>query len=396
MGQTQTDRKADPVALAAELRPLLARHAIQAENDRRLPTENIAALEAANLFKVMTPRRWGGYGVPLSTALSAHAELAKGCASSAWVTMIIGGCMWVASLLPDRGQEEIFDNQLSPRTCGIISSTLRARGVEGGMRVSGKSGFASGCWHSSWALFGFGIEDDAHKIVGQAIGFAPISGVEIEDTWFVAGMCGTGSNTLVAKDLFIPDHRILPLDPALRGQYPHQRHAGELSDRWAFAPVLPLLLLGPVVGIARALLEEVVAGTSKRGITFTTYTRQAESAVAQHQVAEAALKIDSAWLHTIRAANDMDEAAAAGKELDYLTRARIRGESGYAARLVREAVDALVSIGGASSFAEASPIQRMWRDANVATRHAMLAAAPDLEIYGRALLGVEGNIAPII
>jgi 3-hydroxy-9,10-secoandrosta-1,3,5(10)-triene-9,17-dione monooxygenase len=93
MGRAQVHSNADPVALAAELRPLLARNAGQAERDRRLPQENIDALEAANLFKLMTPRRWNGYGIPLATALSAHAELAKGCASTAWVTMIIGASL---------------------------------------------------------------------------------------------------------------------------------------------------------------------------------------------------------------------------------------------------------------------------------------------------------------
>jgi alkylation response protein AidB-like acyl-CoA dehydrogenase len=112
-------------------------------------------------------------------------------------------------------------------------------------------------------------------------------------------------------------------------------------------------------------------------------------------MAEAALNIDGAWLHTIRAASDVDGAAEAGQQLDYLRRARIRGECGYAAKLVREALDGLVSVGGAGSFAEANPIQRMWRDASVATRHAALAST-DLEIYGRALLGVEGNITPAI
>ncbi len=69
--------------------------------------------------------------------------------------------------------------------------------------MSGKMPFASGCWHSAWALLGFVVEDESHKVVDQAIGFVPISELEIEDTWFVAGMCGTGSNTLVAKDVFI-------------------------------------------------------------------------------------------------------------------------------------------------------------------------------------------------
>ncbi len=394
MAQTQAVSP-DPAALAAELRPLLARNAAQAERERRLPQENVEALEGANLFKLMTPQRWRGYGVPLATALSTFAELAKGCASSSWVAMIISTSMWFASLLPDRGQEEIFANPAGLRVCSPFSPTAMGQRVEGGMRISGKFPFASGCWHSSWAALGFQAEDDAHNVVDQVFGFVPISEIEIEDTWFVAGMCGTGSNTLVAKDLFIPDHRILSFRHALNGDYPHRRHSGERSDRWAFAPIFPLNLLGPVVGIARSLLEAVIDGTHKRPITFTTYSRQADAAVVQHQMAESALKIDGAWLHTMRAASDMDEAAGSGRQLDYVTRARIRGECGYAAKLVRDAVDALVSVSGASSFAEANPIQRMWRDASVATRHAALATT-DLEIYGRALLGVEGNITPAI
>ena len=82
--------------------------------------------------------------------------------------------------------------------------------------------------------------------------------------------------------------------------------------------------------------------------------------------------------------------------MDYISRARVRGIVGYAARLIREAIDALMSIGGASGFADSSPLQRMWRDASIATRHALLATDPSLEIYGRALVGAEGNITPFI
>jgi len=396
MAQAQTENKLDPVVLAAELRPLLARNAVQAERDRRLPAENVEALQAANLFKVMMPRRWGGYGATLPTALNIFAELAKGCSSSSWVTMIIGGLNWWASLLPDRGQEEMFANSPDVRVCAASSATVVGRRVDGGLRISGKFPFASGCWHSSWGGLGVQIEDDAHSVVGQVVGFAPISELEIEDTWFVAGMCGTGSNTLVAKDVFVPDHRVLPTTKILNGEHPAQRHYGEPSDNYAFSAANSLIGVSPVLGIAQAMLEKVIDGTRTRGITFTTYTRQADSAVAQHEIAEAALQIDSAWLLVMRAAAEVEDAAAAGKQMDYVDRARVRGLVGYAAKLLRETVDALASIGGASGFADSSPLQRMWRDANVALRHGLVNNDPGLEIYGRALLGPEGNITPFI
>jgi alkylation response protein AidB-like acyl-CoA dehydrogenase len=69
----------DPLVLAAELQPLLTSNAAQAERDRRLPADNIRALEEANLFKVMTPRRWGGYGAPLTKAIRTSLVLCSGC-----------------------------------------------------------------------------------------------------------------------------------------------------------------------------------------------------------------------------------------------------------------------------------------------------------------------------
>src|SRR5260370_42464435 len=144
------------------------------------------------------------------------------------------------------------------------------------------------------------------------------------------------------------------------------------------------------------MLEKVIEGTRTRGISATTYTRQAEPPVLQHQIAEAALKIDSAWIQVMRAAAEVEDIARAGSQMDYLARTHVRGVVGYAARLIREAIDALMSIGGASGFADSSPLQWMWRDASIATRHALLATDPSLEIYGRALVGAEGNITPFI
>jgi alkylation response protein AidB-like acyl-CoA dehydrogenase len=82
--------------------------------------------------------------------------------------------------------------------------------------------------------------------------------------------------------------------------------------------------------------------------------------------------------------------------MDDLVRARTRAVVGYATKLLRQAVDTLTSIGGASGFADANPLHRMWRDVNIATRNALLATDLALEIYSRALLGVEGNITPIV
>jgi 3-hydroxy-9,10-secoandrosta-1,3,5(10)-triene-9,17-dione monooxygenase len=395
MTQVAKSEHASPAALAAELRAQLVRNAAQTERDRRLQEENVQALEASNLFSVMTPRRWSGYGAPLPSAIRTFIELGKGCGSTGWVAMILNGGSWWASRLPDAGQEEIFSNS-HPRVCGTGTQESRAKRVKSGVRVSGKFPFASGCLHASWAGLSIDLEDDDHRVVDTIIAFAPMSELRIEDTWYVAGMCGTGSNTLVADDLFIPDHRLLKASKQLSGEHQSVKHKGEPSDSYPFAAVNTLVCAAPIVGIAQAMLAEIISAAPRRGITFTTYTRQAESPVIQHQLAEAAINIETAELLVMSCAEQLESRAAIGELMEYQNRARIRGKAGYTAKLLREAVDILASIGGASGFAEVSPLQRMWRDVNVATRHGLLATDPVLEIYGRALLGIEGNISPLI
>jgi alkylation response protein AidB-like acyl-CoA dehydrogenase len=219
--------------------------------------------------------------------------------------------------------------------------------------------------------------------------------LSIEDTWFVAGMKGTGSNTIVANDVFVPEHRFLPYPAAFQGQY-RTEHVDEVTYRAAFVPVTILILVGAQLGVARAALDHVVAKAPTRGVTHTNFAKQAESAGFQMQVAEAAMKIDTAHLHAFRAADDLDRAARAGEHPALPARARIRLDTALAAKYCREAVDLLVDAHGTSSLMDANRMQRLWRDAHVASRHAITSWQVNLEIYGKALLGIEPNISPLI
>ena len=74
----------------------------------------------------------------------------------------------------------------------------------------------------------------------------------------------------------------------------------------------------------------------------------------------------------------------------------MRADTGYTAETVRAAIDRLVSAHGASSFADSSPMQRIWRDANTAGRHAVVSPTVSLEVYGKALLGVENDVTVLV
>jgi 3-hydroxy-9,10-secoandrosta-1,3,5(10)-triene-9,17-dione monooxygenase len=213
---------------------------------------------------------------PLTTAIRTFAELGKGCGSTGWVAIIMNGINWWASLLPDSGQEEIFSDPQA-RLCAAGTQASRGMRVDGGIRVSGKFPFASGSWHASWGGLSVEIEDDARRVVDAVTAFAPIAELRIEDTWYVAGMCGTGSNTLVANELFVPNHRLLRLSSLLNGEHQTVKHRGELSDNYTWSAANTLIGPSPIVGIAQAMLAEVIAAARKRGISFTTYARYADS-----------------------------------------------------------------------------------------------------------------------
>ena len=116
----------------------------------------------------------------------------------------------------------------------------------------------------------------------------------------------------------------------------------------------------------------------------------------QLQLAEAAMLIDTAHLHAYRAAADIDEAAAHGEYPDFLTRARVRADTGWVIDHIVRAINILLSAHGAASFADVNPLQRLWRDSSVAARHAVVLPVVGYEVYGKALLGREDHITPLV
>jgi alkylation response protein AidB-like acyl-CoA dehydrogenase len=385
----------DLVGRARSLFPQLRERAASVEEARRIPESTIAELQSAGLFKLFVPRRFGGHQTSTRTFLDVTAEVARGCGSTGWVTALINICGWLGALYPEQAQQEIWGADPDARIAGVLTPSATATPTDDGVILNGRWTFASGCLHSNWAVLGHPIVDANGTIIDQGLALVPMRDLRVEDTWFTAGMRGTGSNTLVGTDVFVPKHRILSVPRAIEGEYATPFRDEQLY-RAAFIPLLSIILIGPQLGMARAALETVLEQVPKRGIAYTMYTKQADAPTTHLQLALAAEKIDTACLHAYRAAADIDEAAARGVYLDRLTRARVRMDTGYVARQCREAIEILLSVNGAGSFAEANPLQRMWRDTETASRHAVIGPEISQELYGRELLGLDTNITPLI
>jgi 3-hydroxy-9,10-secoandrosta-1,3,5(10)-triene-9,17-dione monooxygenase len=382
---------------ATELQPLLAGNAARTEADRRVPEENIEAIREAGLFRLMVPKRLGGHETTIRTKMEVSAALAEACGSTAWVTALTNVCGWIVGTMPDQAQQDVFGADPDARVAGVLVPSPDVEKVDGGYIVSGRWPWASGSLHATWGLGGVvQVGPDGVPIdIGTVL--MPMSELTIEDTWFVAGMKGTGSNTMVAERVFVPEHRYASVPAGIVGHYGTE-HTDEALYRSALLPVLALILVGPLLGLGRAALKIAVEKAPKRAVSYTRLATQRDSTAFQLKLAEAAMTLDDGILHAYRGADDIDRWAASGEYMDYLSRARVRADTGWTSKRVREAIGLILDAHGASGFADSSPMQRIWRDANTGGRHAIVNTLVNEELYGKALLGIgpEGQVTDLV
>ncbi|MGW1886153.1 acyl-CoA dehydrogenase family protein [Streptomyces sp. NPDC001970] len=203
----------DLKSAAARMAPGLVERQAQAESDRRLTDETVAELAEAGFVHTQLPPHLGGGGIDMLSEMEISAALAHGCTSTAWVRSVLSGATGLLALLPEQGIEEVFGGSTRlPVACGVNSLGGQAQRVDSGYLVTGSWGFASGCLHADQAILAVRIDgDDDGPKTGAAC--LPMTALTIKDTWYVAGLTATGSNTLVADTVFLPDHLMLPEPP---------------------------------------------------------------------------------------------------------------------------------------------------------------------------------------
>ncbi|MGW2824704.1 acyl-CoA dehydrogenase family protein [Streptomyces sp. NPDC001443] len=379
----------DLVARVRDLQPLIRSHALRAEQRRRVTAEVVEALTGAGMFRMNVPRHHGGYQSSLRTQVDALSEVSAACGSAGFMALIQAGCAFIAALFPDEAQDEIFTVP-DVRVGGTLIPSSKAVAVDGGYVVSGNSPFATGCQDADWHLL-TALADTGQgppEMLWLAI---PMTDLKVLDDWNVSGLAGSGSNTVVAQDVHVPAHRVLPVGPLLAGEFASRRNSADSFYR------MPVLLLfcawsaANALGLARAALTEFGERIHQRGITYTVYERQHDAPLTHLQFAEAAMKISAAELLTADFVGLVDSRVADPAPYTTQERARIRAQCGYLVRLCKEAADLIGSASGASSLHREIPIQRIVRDLNALSLHSFVNPAANLELYGRVLSGLDAG-----
>lgn len=382
-----TDREL--LTSAARLQPLLRENACLIDATRRLPDEVIDGLTNAGFFRLLKPRQFGGYEVRQRTILDVLETLGQANGMVAWLVSVGATAAAFVRCASEQVQSEIFS---SPDT--LIAGSLNpgtAHRVDGGLSVSGSWPFSSGAPQADWVTLCAAISDEIDRSTQPYVCFVPASHVQLRDTCHTMGIRGTVSQTFSAEKLFVPERRTIALSSLMSAE----TFLGEAQYQLPLGTLATLLLLGPLLGVGKAAAEMVIDAAPSKPTRQASFAQPADSVGVQIQLTEAKLKLQTARLHAVAVADALDEGTTAEGDARYPL-AQARAQCGYAARQVLDAIQVLISVYGAVEFAESRPMQRYWRDASVATRHAALNSYLGYEVFDKSGLDVPGRVLPLV
>jgi alkylation response protein AidB-like acyl-CoA dehydrogenase len=386
----------DALDAVARVGPVAREWAQKCEDGRALSAEVVDAITDAGLWGVFTPQAVGGSGlVGLTETFEIIRTLAYEDTSAAWGLMICGGTGAIlGSKLPEEGRAEVFADGPVPMA-GVFNPGGAAAPADGGVVVNGRWPFASGVGYAHWVMVNALRLDEsgAPRPGGNGLPEIVSSAVRcdeatIVDDWFVAGLRGTGSMSVVMDGVAVPEHRTFGFFlPPVIDEPKYQ--------------VAPLLLVGPMfagmaLGLTQRALDEGL-GILPTRVGPPTFEPASMDPVVQSAVGRSVAAVRGALESTRAVLGKVDARIAAGEDLSDASvqdRAEVHHHIVWAAAVCREAVDQLVRLGGASSIYEPGVLQRTWRDVNVLCQHMYLREA-NHTLAGKLALGIE-VVAPLL
>ena len=366
----------------AALSPGLAANARACDQARQVVPESMRAMIAAGVFRIPQPARVGGYELKLRTLADAVTGLSQACPSSGWVLMVMGAHHWCMGSFPEAAQDEVFGEGRDGLVAGTLSWQGTATAVEGGYRVDGRWQFASGVDRAQWVMVGCADAKTRGPGVHVVI---PRAEIEVDDTWHVMGLKGTGSKDLVARNLFVPAHRAIDSRILFGGMSPHARNHTTNLYRLSAEAMLSLSVVTAILGSAKYALDRFIERTKERKVILTGASK-AEHAPTQIRVAEAAAEVRCADLLVHDALDEFDSLMAAGAGQTLESRTHIKWQAAYAAEMCRRAVARMFSGSGAHAVYDPSALQAAFRNINVGAQHASIDFDASAELYGRMRL----------
>jgi 3-hydroxy-9,10-secoandrosta-1,3,5(10)-triene-9,17-dione monooxygenase len=375
-------------ARARALVPVLAARAGACETLRRLPDATLADLHASGLFRMMQPRRVGGSELPLCALVELGAIVAEGCGSTGWVLTNLASHHWMLGMWPQAAQDEVWGRSADALIgSAFVFPSGRARAVADGYVLSGRWPFSSGIDPSHWNMLGAIVRDANNRPVEHRVFLVEAKDYRIIDTWFVAGLRGTGSKDVAMDEVFVPAHRTLPLSAIAGGATPGSTvNPGALYKLPALG-LFSFVVAAVSLGVARGAIAGYGAAMKDRVGAYTG-RKLADLGSIQLRLAEASALADIAAALVLKDCDEATRLTEDGTVPDAATKARWRRDGAYAAGMCTKAVELLFTASGGGAIYRDQPIQRAFRDVHAANAHYALSWDVNGTLWGRVALGL--------
>ncbi|MGH7075962.1 MAG: acyl-CoA dehydrogenase family protein [Stellaceae bacterium] len=386
---------AEMIRRAAAMRPILRQRQAACEANGAILPETNDEFIRAGFYRIVQPRRFGGYEFDPVTYFKVMMEVARGCPSSGWVLALVAGHPIMFAVFPDEAQFDAYGMNGEFRA-PAVGSPAHAEPAPGGWRVSGAWDYASGCDIATHLIGGAertgpnGHPIHMHILVERGQ-------FTIIDNWRMVGMQGSGSRRAVVDNIFVPAHRAV--DWTIWMDNPPIDMANRLLKNPVYHGRKPTFFIAEAVavavGIARGALdlyEEVLTKPPRAG--FPGATRMA---VAEYQEywGLARASIDTAQNALLQVGSDYTEHCRAWVEdgvpfTDAADRAMILVLQ-HCVKLAWEATDLLFSTAGTSSGRRDSALARHFRDLAVLRTHGTMRYMRTAPNLARLQFGLAPN-----
>lgn len=358
------------------LQPMIRDNAERARSERKVPQENIDALQEAGFFLALQPAAWGGYELSPQDFFRMQMVIAQACMSTAWASGIVAVHAFQVALMDERAQQDVWGDDIHTRVSSSYAPMGKVEPVDGGFRFSGRWGWSSGCDHCTWVLLGGILPDGTYRTF-----LVPRSDYRIEDTWHSMGLQGTGSNDIVVEDAFVPDYRTHKQSDGFAGTNPGVTADSATLYHMPWAQLFIRVVSTPAIGAARdalSLYSELVKGKASGDVT-----KLAGDIGTQMRIAEARNTIEEMSSVLLSNFDKMMNTLRAGGEIPLDDRILYRYQASLVIEKSMSVVDSLFSSAGGSSVFLGSQIQQRFLDIHTARAH----VANNPTSFGRNLGG---------
>ena len=382
-----TPEAIEVIERARAMIPRLAERARAAEDALMVPRETVAEMQEAGFFKVLQPKRWGGYEMDPRVFYTVQMALAEGCMATAWIYGVIGVHNWQIPLFPEQAQIDVWGTDPTTLTASTYMPTGKAEPVDGGYNFSGRWSWSSGSQHCEWILLGGLLpKKDGSGVLEHCTFLLPKADFKIIENFDVLGLRATGSHDIEVTNAFVPAHRTHRTndhsDAGCPGRAVNPGWLYRIPFTQVFQRAVSSACLGATDAAINSFRARCASFVGKHG------AKTAEDVNSQLVVSEAMMMSDSAKLVLYRNFQRIVDCAKNGTVMDVEERLLQRAQASQVPKKCAEAVNEIMRACAAGGVYKTNPIELTFRDLHVARGHIANNSDAYARAHGAVMLGL--------